>query len=89
MAAVVRRLIEDRLPELVVTGIAHDPHVSHAPARAQPPPWLARRCKASSSPDTYPAKADDRTGSAAACSRTGKRASKMIMPGYRKVNRTR
>ena len=26
------RLVEDRLSELVMTGVAHDPDVSHAPA---------------------------------------------------------
>jgi hypothetical protein len=32
MPAVVRGLIEDRLPEPVVAGIASDHHMSHAPA---------------------------------------------------------
>jgi len=42
MAAVVRRLVEDRLPELLVAGVAHDHDVSHAPAAlGRLPGWLA------------------------------------------------
>src|SRR5690349_17742070 len=42
MAGVVRRLVEHRLPELVVAGVAHDSHVSHAPAALGPLPcWRA------------------------------------------------
>ena len=42
MPAVVRRLVERRLSELVMAGVAHDSHVSHAPA-ALPrlPSWHA------------------------------------------------
>ena len=32
MPAVMRRLEEDRLPELVVAAVACDPYVSHTPA---------------------------------------------------------
>lgn len=32
MAGVVRGFVEDRLPELVMAGVAHHSHVSHSPA---------------------------------------------------------
>ena len=63
--AIVRRLEEHGLPELVVAAIARDSDVSHAPAAPGEPPEPARRCTASSSSAPCLATAGDRTGSKA------------------------
>ncbi len=82
MPAVVRRLEEHRLPELVVAAVAGDPDVSHAAAPGRFP-WPVRKCRAASSPAPCPATAGDRTGSTAACSRTEKRTPKRSCPDQR------